>query len=250
MNLYVYNLPVTLVILLFMPFAVVCLFRFNCLPMKLLHKLLQKLDIVERGPEDCDEKPQSTLHGHEVPLFSVKMFTFNLFSTFFLIGTAFINTLLVQRTMSCNPKLDCFLVNSIANYDLSLYTTPVNCNNLTDESVFVCYKFQFDLTNALASAGGLITIAKLTINTTTSVLSWLMNRQTRKGQKIVTFTIISSLVICYFLFIMCTMFIPELNVIFTTYGFITMLQLLLFIFSVGTATVAVASVYHSVTVKK
>ena len=160
-----------MVILLFMLFAVVWLFRFNCLPLKLLHKLLQKLDMVERGPEDSDEKPQSTLHGHEVLLFSVLMFTFNLFSTFFLIGTAFINTLLVQRTTSCNPKLDCFLVNSIANYDLVLSNTPVNCNNLTDGSVFVCYKFQFDLINALASAGGLITIVKLTINITTSFLS-------------------------------------------------------------------------------
>ena len=42
--------------------------------MKLLHKLLRKLDMVEKGPEDSDEKPQSTLHEHKVPMFSVWMF--------------------------------------------------------------------------------------------------------------------------------------------------------------------------------
>ena len=83
-----------------------------------------------------------------------------------IISMVFINTLLVQTTTSCNPKVDCFLVDFPASLDLpkQLYTTPVSCNNLTDDSLFVCYKFQFDLANALAVAGGLITIAKLTIN--------------------------------------------------------------------------------------
>ena len=211
MNLYVYNLPVILVTLFSMPVPIVVWFLFLCkrLPMKLLHKLLRKLDMVERGPEDSDEKPQSTLHGHEVPMFSVLMFLMYLASICLIISMVFINTLLVQRTMSCDADVDCFLVDISTSFDLSeqdLYTTPVSCNNLTDDSVFICYKFQFDLANALAVAGGLITIAKLTINITLSVLSWLMNRQTEKRNLMVAFIIIfSSFMLCPFFLIAYSM---------------------------------------------
>ena len=251
MNQYVYSVPVFLVVPLLTPVLIVVmgLFQFKCLPIKLLHKLLRKLDVVEKGPEDSDEKPQSTLHGSEVPVASVGMFSFYLSNVCSIIVLAFMDTLLVQRTTSCNPKVECFLVSFFPYLDQDLYTMPVSCNNLTDDSLFVCYKFHFDLTYALASAGGLITIAKLTINITTSVLSWLMKRQTRKGQKIVTFTIISSLVICFFLFIICMIYIPELIVIFATDGFISTLQLLLLFFSVGAATLAVARVYRPDSVK-
>ena len=202
MNLHMYNLPMYLVGLLWISvlFPVLCLFQFKCLPMKLLHKLLRKLDIVERGPEDSDEKPQSTLHGHEVPMFSVLMFLMYLASICLIISMVFINTLLVQRTMSCDTDVDCFLVDISTSFDLSeqdLYTTPVNCSNLTDDSVFVCYKFQFDLTNALAVAGGLITIAKLTIIITLSALCWLMNRQTEKRKIIIMFISIFLLSLFY-----------------------------------------------------
>ena len=248
-----------LVILLSMlvGFAVYCLFQCKCLPMNLLHKLLRKLDMVEKGPEDSDEKPQSTLHGHEVPQFSVGMFLGFLFNAGALIGIAFANTLLIQTTTSCNPKVDCFLLNFTATFDLHglfKYTTPVSCNNLTDDSLFVCYKFQFDLTNALAVAGGLITIAKLTINITLSVLSWLMNRQTGKRKIIVILIIIISIVMCFLLFLIISFmfrtFAPELIVVFTTDGFRTLLQLLLFFFSVGVATLAVACVHCSNYVKE
>ena len=259
MNLYVYSLPTMLVILLWMlvALAVWCLSQRKRLPMNLLHKLLRKLDMVKKGPEDSDEKPQSTLHGQKVPVASVYMFLAFLSSAGALISMAFINTLLVQRTVSCNPKVDCFLYNITAAFDFSkqdVFTTLVNCNNLTDDSVFICYKFQFDLTYALAVAGGLITIAKLTINITTSVLSWLMNRQTEKGKKIVTLIIIISLFMCLFLLIIITFifrkFISELIVVLSTDGFIFFLQLLLFFFGVGAATSAVAGVHCSNYVKE
>ena len=253
MNRYLYDLPTVLVTLLLMPapIAVWFLFLCKCLPMKLLHKLLQKLDIVERGPEDSDEKPQSTLHGHEVPLFSVWMFIFYLSNVCVIIGMAFINTLLVQRTMSCNPKVDCYLVNTSDSLDLSkqaLYTTPINCNNLTDDSLFVCYKFQFDLTNALAVAGGLITIAKLTINITLSALSWLMNRQTRKGKLIVMFNIIISILMFYCISLIALLIFQEFaqkatTTFFLTVGIIPILQLTVLFFTVVAATLAVACVH-------
>ena len=252
MDLSMYILPEFLVGLLSIPvqIAVWFLFLCKCLPMKLLHKLLRKLDIVERGPEDCDEKPQSTLHGHEVPMISVWMFTFYLSSICVTIGMVFINTLLVQRSTSCNPKVDCFLMDTSASFDPSkpaFNTTPVNCNNLTDDSLFVCYKFQFDLSNALAVAGGLITIAKLTINITTSVLSWLMNRQTVKRKLIVTFIIISILML-WFIFLIAYPMLQilarkESTVYFFTNGLIPFIQLIVIFFTAGAATLAVACVH-------
>ena len=147
MNLYVYNLPTILVTLLSMPvpIAVWFLFLCKCLPMKLLHKLLRKLDMVERGPEDSDEKPQSTLHGQEVPLFSVLMFMFcfsfvcsiigmifvcSIIGMIFvcsIIGMIFVNTLLVQRTTSCNPKVECFLVDTTVSLIKPVLHTMHTC---------------------------------------------------------------------------------------------------------------------------
>ena len=132
MNLYVYNLPTILVTFLLMPvpIAVWFLFLCKCLPMKLLHKQLRKLDMVERGPEDSDEKPQSTLHGQEVPLFSVLMFMFCFSFVCSIIGMIFVNTRLVQRTTSCHPKVECFLVDAtVSLIKPVLHTTPVNCSN-------------------------------------------------------------------------------------------------------------------------
>ena len=228
--------------------AVWFLFLCKCLPIKLLHQLLRKLDIVERGPEDSDEEPQSTLHGHDVPTISVYMFTFYLSFTCVIIGTVFINTLLVQRTTSCDADVDCFLVDSSASLDLSKQDLPVNCSSLTDDSLFVCYKFQFDLTNALAVAGGLITIAKLTINITTSVLSWLMNRQTRKGKIIIMFIVISSILMFYCIFIIALVTFREFaqkatTSFFLTAGVIPILQLTVLFLTVIAATFAVAGVH-------
>ena len=198
MDIRVYNLLTILAPLLLMAvmLAVWCLFKRKCLPIKLLHKLLRKLDIVEKGPEDSDEEPQSTLHGRKVPIFSVYMFTFYLSSTCVIIGIAFINKLLVQTTTSCNPKVECFLKNSSNSdgfefFEQNLYNTPVNCSNLTDDSLVFCYKFQFDLINALAVAGGLITIAKLSINIM-KALSWLM---TLKKEKFMFIIILSTLIV-------------------------------------------------------
>ena len=252
MNLYMYSLQTLLVILLWIPVptAVLFIFQCKCLPMKLLHKLLRKLDIVERGPEDSDEEPQSTLHGYEVPLLSVWMFIFCLSSICLTIGIAFINTLLVQTTTSCNPKMDCFLVNSLASVDLSKpawHIMPVNCNNLTDDLLFVCYKFQFDLAKALAVAGGLITIAKLTINITLSVLFWLMNRQTRKRKLIVTFIIIFSMFMLFFIFFTAYLILwksaEKATAFFITDGLIPSIQLIVFFLTAIAATLAVACVH-------
>ena len=121
--------------------------------------------------------------------------------------------------------MDCYLVDFPASLDLSkqMYTTPVSCNNLTDDSLFVCYKLQFDLTNALAVAGGLITIAKLTINITLSALSWLMNRQTGKLKILIMFNIVFSLVTfdCIFTIalLLLQIFAQEVTTIFVTDGF-------------------------------
>ena len=253
MNRYLYSLPTILVTLLMMlvTIAISFLFLCKCLPIKLLHKLLRKLDILDRGPDDSDEKPQSTLHGHEVPMISVLMFTNYLSSICLTIGAAFINTLFVHTTTSCNPKVDCFMVDSSASLDLfkqPLYNTPVNCSNLTDDSFFVCYKFQFDLSNALAVAGGLITIAKLTINITTSVLFWLMNRQT-ENRKIIVMLIIISSIVMLLLIIFIALLMPQIfaqevtTVFFFTDGIMLPIQLLVFLSTAAAATLAVAHVY-------
>ena len=220
MNRNMYSLPTILVTLLLIPVPIAILFLFicKCLPIKLLHKVLRNLDILERGPEDSDENPQSTLHGHEVPMLSVLMITNYLSNICVIIGAAFINTLFVHTTTSCNPKVDCFLVDSSASLDPPLYNTPVNCSNLTDDSSFICYKFQFDLINALAIAGGLITITKLSINTTTSVFFWLMNRQTEKRKIIVMLIIISSILMLWLIFIIALLmpqiFAQEVTTVF------------------------------------
>ena len=254
MDVRVYNLPTILSPLLMMAvlLAVFCLFKCKCLPIKFLHKLLQKLDIVEKGPEDSDEKPQSTLHGHKVPIISVYTFTFHLSSTCVIIGIAFINKLLVQTTTSCNPKVDCFLKNSSTSdglevFEQNLYTTPVNCSNLTDDSEFVCYKFQFDLISALAVAGGLITIAKLNINIM-KVLSWLMHRQAeeRKTKFTLCFLILILFSIFSSGFIMFEIFVLDMHVttnFFFIDGILLTFQVIVFCSTTTFAPLALTYVY-------
>ena len=139
---------------------------------KNIHALLQKLGILEKGADHTNKHPQSTLNGHMVSRFTVRMLLTSVFFMAIMTVGVFVEKLLLKVTHLCEPGMECFLTE---NHFADSYTLT-NCSDISVDTRVTCYKFQFDLFTALAAAGGLIIISKATINILTLVLSQVVQR--------------------------------------------------------------------------
>ena len=139
---------------------------------KNIHALLQKLGILGKGAGHTNKHPQSTLNGHAVSRFTVRMLLTSVFFMAIMTVGVFVEKLLLKVTHLCEPGMECFLTE---NHFADSYT-PTNCSDISVDTRVTCYKFQFDLFTALAAAGGLIIISKATINILTLVLSQVVQR--------------------------------------------------------------------------
>ena len=139
---------------------------------KNIHALLQKLGILEKGTGHTNKYSQSTLNGHVVSRFTVRMLLTSVFFMATMTVGVFVEKLLLKVTHLCEPEMECFLTE---NHFADSYTLT-NCSDISVDTRVTCYKFQFDLFTALAAAGGLIIISKATINILNLVLSQVIQR--------------------------------------------------------------------------
>ena len=130
-----------------------------------IHRLLQKLGIVKeaRGADDTNKNPQSTLNGEVVSSFAAAMLFGYVLSMTVMILMVFIDKLILKISHTCEPGMTCYVTSgncTIDNRDIFY-----NCSNIPNENTPVtCYKYQFDVVSALVAAGGLISVAQVTIH--------------------------------------------------------------------------------------
>ena len=141
-----------------------------------IHRLLQKLGIVKKGAGDRDKNPQSTLNGEVVSSFAAAMLFGYVLSMTVMILMVFINTLILKESNTCEPGMTCYMAsdNCTVNDSKIVYD---NCGSiLANNTPVTCYKYQFDVISALVAAGGLISVAHVTIH----LLIYVLHRMARK----------------------------------------------------------------------
>ena len=141
-----------------------------------IHRLLQKLGIVKKGADDTNKNPQSTLNGEVVSSFAAAMLFGYVLSMTVMILMVFINTLILKESNTCEPGMTCYMAsdNCTVNDSKIVYD---NCSSiLANNTPVICYKYQFDMVSALVAAGGLISVAHVTIH----LLILVLYRMARK----------------------------------------------------------------------
>ena len=132
-----------------------------------IHRLLQKLGILKKG---AGENPQSILNGYVVSSFAAAMLFGCVLSMTVMILMVFINTLILKESNTCEPGMTCYMASDNCTVDDSKILN-INCSSiLANNTPVICYKFQFDVVSALVAAGGLISVAKITIHLLIHVL--------------------------------------------------------------------------------
>ena len=151
----------------------------HCLLLRMrhtIHRLLQKLGIVEKGAGGTDKNSQSTLNGYVVSSFAATMLFGCVLSMTVMILMVFINTLILKESNTCEPGMTCYMAsdNCTVNDSKIVYD---NCSSiLANNTPVICYKYQFDVVSALVAAGGLISVAQVTIH----LLILVLHRMARK----------------------------------------------------------------------
>ena len=109
---------------------------------KHIHLVLRQMKILEPGPNNTDNKPQSLLHGFLIPRLYVYVLAF--YFLFMLIGAGFVFLdvfLNVDVAFSCESSAtgsECFL-------NTTNSAEPIDCDNnsltaLLDNATLTCYK--------------------------------------------------------------------------------------------------------------
>lgn len=144
----------------------------RCLQDKHIHLVLRQMKILEPGPNNSDNNPQSLLHGYEIPRLYVYVlalyFLFMLFGSGVVFFDIFLNVDLVFSCESAATGSECFLN----------YSEPIDCDNdsltaLLDNATLVCCKYNLDIGKAAGIAGGMITISMLIIKVITGCFLFL-----------------------------------------------------------------------------
>ena len=123
-----------------------------------IHRLLQKLGIVKKGADDTNKNPQSTLNGEVVSSFAAAMLFGYVLSMTVMILMVFIDKLILKESNIYEPGMTCYE----ANNNWTIFNT-INVSMHNNRPV-ICYKYQFDMVSVLVAAGGLISVAQVTIH--------------------------------------------------------------------------------------
>ena len=143
-----------------------------------IHRLLQKLGIVKKGAGDTNESPQSTLNGYVVSSFAAAMLFGYVLSMTVMILMVFIDKLILKVSNTYEPGMTCYVASDNCTINCSqtfssikdMYSMHLNGTPVT------CYKYQFDVVSALVAAGGLISVAHVTIHLLILVLHCMVRK--------------------------------------------------------------------------
>ena len=140
-----------------------------------IHRLLQKLGIVKKGADDTNKNPQSTLNGEVVSSFAAAMLFGYVLSMTVMILMVFIDKLILKESNIFEPGMTCYEAsdNCTINYNKTFNTINGSMHN---KIPVTCYMYQFDVVSALVAAGGLISVAQVTIH----LLILVLHRMARK----------------------------------------------------------------------
>ena len=100
----------------------------HCLLLRMrhtIHRLLQKLGIVEKGAGDTNRNPQSTFNGYVVSSFAAAMLFGYVLSMTVMILMVFINTLIMKESNTCEPGMTCYMASDNCTVDDSKMITAV-----------------------------------------------------------------------------------------------------------------------------
>ena len=131
------------------------------LPEHHIHYILRQTWILKPGPNDTDDKPQSTMYGFVVPsLYTCFFVSYTTLILFFVAGT-FWREFLLEETIkhSCTSSgVECFFYTNF--WDSFKFVEPIDCNHVpSGVYTFACYKYKFDINGASLTAGRVFTIS-------------------------------------------------------------------------------------------
>ena len=129
--------------------AIVTWFRCKCyVKEKHWHYLLRKLDILERGDNDTDREPQSTLHGYVVPRKCLPMLVLSVLLILYIMVSTFLDFLFSRKLEdTCDAELAMYSIHKSVEFPPAiLYKTTITQFNTQH---FVCYKYQLNITSNL-----------------------------------------------------------------------------------------------------
>ena len=126
------------------------------LPDHHIHYVLRQTWILKPGPNDTDDKPQSTMYGFVLPSLYIDWLGIYLTMMIWCVAGKFWYEFLLEETTikhSCNPyKVECFSYTSF--WDLFTFVEPLDCNHVANNvSNFACFKYKFDINGAAWTAG-------------------------------------------------------------------------------------------------
>ena len=121
------------------------------LPEHHIHYVLRQTWILKPGPNNTNDKPQSTMYGFVVPSSYICMLAKYITTMLLSVAGIFWHEFLLEETIqdSCNPsEVDCFFIKSY--WDLFKLIEPVDCNHvasrMSGNPTFRCFKYKFDFT--------------------------------------------------------------------------------------------------------
>ena len=130
------------------------------LPEHHIHYVLRQTWILKPGPNDTDDRPQSTMYGFVVPRLYIYCLAMYITLMLYRVAGIFWHEFLLEEMPqhSCNPsEVDCFFIKNF--WDMfKLFAEPIiDCNHVPSSvsanPPFLCYKYKFDFTGASLTAG-------------------------------------------------------------------------------------------------
>ena len=135
------------------------------LPEHHIHYVLRQTWILKPGPNDTDDKPQSTMYGFVVPSSYIRILVRYIMIMLYCVAGTFWYEFLLEETIqrSCNPsEVECFFIKRY--WDYYKFVEPVDCNHVpSGVSTFTCYKYKFDINGASWTAGRALAISTFII---------------------------------------------------------------------------------------
>ena len=116
------------------------------LPEHHIHYVLRQTWILKPGPNDTDDKPQSTMYGFVLPQAYTYIYMLTSYTMLMLVFVAgiFWNEFLLEMTIqhSCNPfVVECFFIKNC--WDSFKFVEPIDCNHVPSSvSTFNCFKYK------------------------------------------------------------------------------------------------------------
>ena len=135
------------------------------LPEHHIHYVLQQTWILKPGPNDTDDRPQSTMYGFVVPSSYIRMLVRYIIIMLYCVAGTFWYEFLLEETIqhSCNPsEVECFFIKRY--WDVFKFIEPLDCNHVpSGVSTFTCLKYKFDINGAAWTAGRVLAISTFII---------------------------------------------------------------------------------------